>query len=319
MPAPFPIVVSGSIAIDRIMSFSGRYADYIRPEKLDALSISIFLDRLQDVYGGVGANIAYSLALLGERPILLGSVGVDGRVFLERLAHLGVDITHVHESRFATASFSVMTDADENQIGGFYPGAMFDSDMLTLEPWKDRRPIVMVSPHDPKAMRNQVAQCKRWGLYLCYDVGQQVSNLEAMDLRKGVAAANLLILNEYELDALCAKIGSTEAEVKASVGVVVVTRGKMGSTIEGSKLKRKIEVGVVEPKAVADPTGAGDGYRAGFLYGLARGWGLKTCGQLGATCAAYTLESMGPQSHEFNYTLVAKRYEATFGALPHKA
>src|SRR5689334_6381164 len=130
-----PIVISGSIAIDRIMSFSGRYVDYILPEHLDALSVSIFLDKLTTTYGGVGANIAYTLALLGEEPTLLGSVGPDGADYLEQLKAAGVNVRYVHRSQLPTATFNVITDADENQVGGFYPGAMADAKSLSFEPW----------------------------------------------------------------------------------------------------------------------------------------------------------------------------------------
>jgi adenosine kinase len=307
-----PIVVSGSIAIDRIMSFAGRYSDHMRPEKLDSLSISIFLQELHDTYGGVGANIAYTLALLGEEPFLLGSVGQDARLYLEKLAHHGVNITHVHESNLPTASFNVITDGDENQIGGFYPGAMFDSKMLSFEPWKGQKPIAVVSPHDPVAMKRQVAECRRWGLSLCYDVGQQVSNLEAADIAEGVDAAEVLILNDYEMTALAAKTGRAIAAIKAAVPIVVTTLGKDGSLIEGAAVPQPIRVGVVKPQRVADPTGAGDAFRGGFLYGRARGWELRDCARLGATAAAYAIEHTGTQGHHFTPAQLTRRYQAAF-------
>ncbi len=312
-PTPSPVVVSGSIAIDRIMKFDGRYKDYIRPEKLESLSISVFLKELQDCQGGVGANIAYSLALLGESPVLVGAAGRDAVAYMEKLAHLGVDITQVHESELPTASFNVMTDGDENQVGGFYPGAMFDSASLTFEPWRRADAILVVSPHDPVAMRRQVEQCAQWDLRLCYDVGQQVSNLDAEDLRAGVETAQWLILNEYEMSAMAAKIGRSVADIKAKVPVVVTTLGKMGSVIEGTEVAETVRVGIVKPEHVADPTGAGDAYRAGFLYGLARGWDLKVCGQLGAVCGTYAIESVGTQGHKFSLKEVATRYEEAFG------
>src|SRR5262249_55786672 len=148
-------------------------------------------DSLVDAHGGVGANIVYSLALLGEKPVLLGSVGKDGLLYMEKLASAGVDITHVHESNLPTASFTVITDSDQNQVGGFYPGAMFDSDNLDLKPWKDENPIIVVAPHDPKAMKRQVAECKKWKLRLLYDIGQQVSNLPGEDMREGINAAEI--------------------------------------------------------------------------------------------------------------------------------
>jgi adenosine kinase len=307
-----PIVVSGSIAIDRIMSFTGRYREHIQPEKLDALSISIFLDELHDSYGGVGANIAYSLALLGDEPFLLGSVGKDGLLYMEQLAHHGVNIAHVFESKLPTASFNVITDSDQNQVGGFYPGAMFDSDALSLAPWKAQNPIVVVSPHDPKAMHRQVQECQDWGLKLCYDIGQQVSNLPGDQMRAGVEAAEILILNEYELSVLSTKTGLSVEKIKQTVPVVITTLGKKGSIIEGANVDAPIEVGIAKPEHVADPTGAGDAFRAGFLYGYARGWPLKASAQLGAVCGTYAIEKPGTQSHEFTYDQAAARYQATF-------
>jgi adenosine kinase len=312
-----PIVVSGSIAIDRIMSFSGRYRDHIRPDKIESLSVSIFLDELHDANGGVGANIAYSLALLGEEPFLVGSVGKDAVAYMEQLAHEGVNIKYVHESKLPTASFSVFTDADQNQIGGFYPGAMFDSDTLSFEPWKDQNPIVVVAPHDPKAMKRQVAECKKWKLRLCYDIGQQVSNLPGEDMAEGLDAAEILILNDYELSVLAMKTGLSAEEIKAKVPIVVTTFGKEGSIIEGASVPKPIRVGVVKAKKVADPTGAGDAFRAGFLYALAREWSLKSAAQLGAVCGTYAVESLGTQTHRFTPEEIAKRYQANFQeALP---
>jgi adenosine kinase len=307
-----PIVVSGSIAIDRIMNFSGTYRDHIRPEKLDSLSISIFLDSLKDTYGGVGANIAYTLALLGDQPYLLGSVGHDGLMYMEHLAHRGVNIQYVHESELSTASFNVITDTDQNQVGGFYPGAMFDSESLTLAPWKDQSPIIVVSPHDPIAMARQVAECKEWGLTLLYDVGQQVNNLEGKALKDGVLAADILILNDYEMTVLGEKTGLQVEKIKQTVPIVITTLGKDGSVIEGTAVAEPVQIGSVLPETVVDPTGAGDAYRAGFLYGYARGWPLKESAQLGATCATYVIESMGTQTHHFTVRQVAERYTNTF-------
>jgi adenosine kinase len=301
------------------MSFTGRYREHIQPEKLDALSISIFLDSLQDSYGGVGANIAYSLALLGDEPILLGSVGKDGLLYMEQLAHHGVNIAHVFESKLPTASFNVITDSDQNQVGGFYPGAMFDSDTLSFAPWKDQSPIVVVSPHDPKAMHRQVQECKDWGLKLCYDIGQQVSNLPGDQMRAGVEAAEILILNEYELSVLSSKTGLSVEKIKQTVPIVITTLGQKGSIIEGTSVDAPIEVGIAKPDQVADPTGAGDAFRSGFLHGYARSWPLKACAQLGAVCGTYAIEKPGTQAHEFTLETVAARYQASFNeSLPSK-
>jgi adenosine kinase len=308
-----PIIISGSIAIDRIMNFSGKYRDHIRPDKLDSLSISIFLDELKDACGGVGANIAYSLALLGDEPFLVGSVGPDAVAYLEKLAHDGVNITRVFESKLPTATFNVITDADQNQVGGFYPGAMFDSDTLSFAQWKNDDPIVVISPHDPKAMKRQVAECQKWRLRLLYDVGQQVSNLSGKDMAEGVRAAEILILNEYELGVLSEKTGWKAEGIKQTVPIVITTFGKKGSIIEGSRVPKPITVGVAKPKQVADPTGAGDAFRSGFLYGFMRGWHLKAAAQLGAVTSSFAIETLGTQSHRFTLDTVKVRYEDAFG------
>lgn len=307
-----PIVISGSIAIDRIMNFSGKYRDHINPEKLDSLSISIFLDGQLDARGGVGANIAYSLALLDEEPFLLGSVGTDATAYMESLAHDGVNITHVFESKLPTAAFNVITDADQNQVGGFYPGAMFDSGTLSFEPWKNDDPLVVVSPHDPKAMKRQVAECAQWKLRMLYDVGQQVSNLNGKDMAEGLRAAEILILNEYELSVLAKKTGLSVHQIKQQVPIVITTLGSKGSVIEGSRVPKAITVGVCKPKQVADPTGAGDAFRSGFLYGFVRGWHLKACAQLGAVTAAYAIEAVGTQNHRFTLAQAKARYAQAF-------
>lgn len=311
------IVVSGSIAIDRIMRFPKRYKDYISPDKLDSISISPLLDDLQDVHGGVAANICYSLALLGEEPVLLGAVGKNGLLYMEELAHHGVNITHVFESQLPTATFTVFTDADQNQIAGFYPGAMYDSETESIEPWKDTQSIIVVSPNDPRAMRRQVAECAKWGLRLFYDVSQQINDVSVEDLAAGIEAAELIILNDHEISML-SKLLETDIEtIKQKVPVVITTLGKQGSIIEGARVSEPMHVGVVTPRQVADPTGAGDAFRSGFLYGYARDWPLKACAQLGATCSTYAIESLGTQSHAFTLDEIKQRYRDAFGeALP---
>lgn len=294
------------------MSFDGSYADHLHAEKLDSVSVSIFLNSLTDSYGGVAANIAYTLALLGEEPYLLGSVGADGLSYMERLAHMGVNIAHVYESPLPTASFNVITDAQQNQVGGFYPGAMFDSDSLDLAPWYERNPLVVLSPHDPTAMRRQVAEIKKMGLSLCYDIGQQVSNAPADDMRAGIQAAEILILNEYELSVLSKKTGLSLEDIKAQVPVVITTRGPEGSTIEGATVPEPSTIGIASPSVLSDPTGAGDAYRAGFVFGYTRNWPLKTCGQLGAVCASFAIEKTGTQTHTCTLATIAARYTQAF-------
>jgi len=306
------IVICGSIAIDQIMNFSGKYKDYIKPEMLHVLSISILLDNKAVNYGGVGANICYTLALLGENPILLGSVGSDTSYYLKRLQSMGIDISHIHKSEEPTACFTVFTDSDDNQIGGFFAGAMSDGGSLSFNDWKGQKIFAVISPHDPFAMSRQVEECKKNKMRLFYDIGQQVVNVPAEDLIAGIHAAELLILNDYEFATLCERTGRTAEEIKKLVPVVVVTKGKGGSTISGKKVEKPIEVPAAKPANIVDPTGAGDAFRAGFLFGYVRELDLATCGKIGSVASVYAIENHGTQEFSFTKTDFAKRYQENF-------
>lgn len=305
------LIICGSIALDRIMDFSGRYRDLIRPDKLHVLSLSVLLDKMEETPGGVAANIARGIAQLGERPVLLGSVGPDAFAYMKELKAANIDTAYVHVSQLPTASFNVMTDSEDNQIGGFYPGAMSDSKKLSLKPWSGQDALVCVSAHDPASMRAQAEECKQYGLRLVYDPGQQVSNSPAEDLKAGVEAAEVLIANDYELGTLSEKTGLDADDIKAKLPVLVTTLGKDGSVIEGVKVKKPIKVAACAPTRIADPTGAGDAYRAGFLYGYLRQWPLLECGRLGSAVASYIIEHHGTQAR-LSKKDIKERYRETF-------
>lgn len=304
------LVVCGSIAIDRIMNFSGRYRDLIKPDKLHALSISMLLDKLEDSPGGIGANVAANLAMLGEQPVLLGSVGTDAKAYIEELKNLGVDTSHVHFSELPTASFNVITDSEDSQVGGFYQGAMSDSQSLSFKPWQGKDALMVVSAHNPEAMNRQAAECSEYKLRLVYDPGQQVSD-PATDLKAGIEAAEILLVNDYELSVLCQKVGTSPEDLKAKLPLVITTYGKNGSIIDGTSVDAPISVGIANPESVVDPTGAGDGYRAGFLYGYSRQWDVRQSGQLGAVVASFIVERHGTQQR-FSKQDIINRYRDNF-------
>lgn len=306
------LVLLGSISIDRIMNFTGRYEDKIQPDKLHVLSLSILIDNLEHTRGGVAANIAYSLALLGDHSSLLTSIGPDGTDYLDYLGSLDIDTTHVHKSQLPTSTFTVITDANDCQVGGFYPGAMADSDSLTLSPWHNTNSFIVVSPYDPTTMARVVQEAQVQHLPLIYDIGQQVSNVPVEDLLAGVKAAKVLILNDYELGVLATRTNQTEDSIKSQVPIVITTLGEQGSRIEWNSLKTPISIPAVTGLKVVDPTGAGDAYRAGFLYGYRRGWDLKLCGQLATVTASFALEHHGTQVHSYTKDQLAKRYQTTF-------
>lgn len=304
------LIVCGSIAIDRIMNFSGRYRELIKPDKLHALSISMLLDKLEDSRGGIGANITANLAALGEEPVLLGSVGPDAKAYIKDLAERGVDTSHVHFSDLATASFNVITDSEDSQVGGFYQGAMSDSESLSFKPWQGKDALMMISAHNPQAMNRQVAECRDYKLRLVYDPGQQVSD-PATDLAGGIEAAEVLLVNDYELGVLCDKTGINHETLRTKLPLMITTLGRDGSVIDGTLLDKPLHIGIAKPAAVVDPTGAGDGYRAGFLYGYLRQWDVRASGQLGAVVASFIIEKHGTQQ-QFSKQAIIDRYRENF-------
>lgn len=305
------IVISGSVALDRIMSFSGHFKDLIEPAKLHVLSVSVLVDTAETAHGGIGANISYNLAFLGEKPILLASVGKDAAAYVQDLSDLGVQTDHVHVSNLGTASFNVLNDSEGNQVGGFYPGAMSDSDSLSFKPFAEAANLFWIAPHDPSSMRNQIVECQQLGLKYGYDPGQQVTNLSADDLKLGIQGAEIVMINEYELEVLMKKTGFTVSQLQQTVPLLIVTHGKNGSEISGKSQHDTVKVGAAKPDNVVDPGGAGDAYRGGFLYGYLRGWDLQKSAQLGAVLASFVIEQHGPQA-KFDKMAIIDRYKATF-------
>lgn len=312
MSSNLKIIISGSIAIDRIMNFKGKYKDQIKKDKLHVLSLSVLLNDLKNTHGGVGANISYNLALLGEKPILIGSVGHDAKDYINKLSSLNIDTTNIHFSALNTASFNVITDLDDNQVGGFYPGAMSDNNTSSFQKYKAETAIFVVSPDDPSLMNKLVSECKENNLRLFYDFGQQVSNSPPEHLLAGIKAAEIIIANDYEMSVLSDKIGLTIDQIKQTVPVCITTLGEKGSTIEGKSVPIPLCIKAAKPKQVLDPTGAGDAYRAGFLFGFCHGLDLQTCGQIGSITAIYAVETQGTQEHTFTLEEFKTRYLKNF-------
>ncbi|OGJ37608.1 MAG: hypothetical protein A2383_02970 [Candidatus Pacebacteria bacterium RIFOXYB1_FULL_39_46] len=309
------LILAGSISIDQIMNFKGKYKDFIQANKLHVLSISILVDKLQRSHGGIGANIAYNLALLGEKSILFGSVGADAKDYLKKLAELGVDVTHVYFSQLPTATFSTLTDLDDNQIGGFYPGAMSDSATLSFIPWKNKNVLAIISAHDPIAMKRQVAECTLHKIRYVYDISQQVVNVENEDLIAGLKNTELLFVNDYELGIISQKLAKSETEIKKSLPLCVITLGKDGCQIDGNQMNQSIQVSAVPNLKVVDPTGAGDAFRAGFLFGYIRDWPLEKCAKLGSVVASFAISQHGTQEHNFSLLDCQERYRQTYQEL----
>lgn len=308
------LILTGSISIDRIMNFGGHYKDLIQPDKLHVLSLSILIDGLTNSRGGTAANIAYSLALLGEHPILLGSFGSDGNEFQNSLKQLGVDTKYSTISSLPSATYTVLTDADDNQIGGFYPGAMSDISSLTLSPWYGTKSLIVISANDPVGMDQLVKECIAHNLDYAYDLGQQVTNITVEQMKLGISNAKILFVNDYEFGAILGRTGFTEAELNNMIPIIVTTLGPIGTRITGSNISKPIEIPSVKDVTIIDPTGAGDAYRSGFLYGYVRGFDLKTCAQLGSITATYTIELHGTQTHTFTLADIREKLYINYGA-----
>lgn len=306
------LILSGSIAIDRIMNFNGSYKDLIKSDKIHVLSLSVLLKELKDTHGGVAANIAYTLGLLGQNPILLGSVGTDAKSYIEKLSNLKINTSEIIYSKLPTASFNVITDNNDNQIGGFYPGAMGDTKKISFKKWKDSDSLFVISPNDPELMNKLVNECKEYKLKMLYDFGQQVSNSSPENLLNGIKQAEIIIANDYEMAVLCDKIKYTLEQVKSMVPICITTLGEKGSIIEGKNIEKPIKIKSAKPKKVLDPTGAGDAFRAGFLFGYTNQMDLKICGQIGSVSAVYAVETYGTQEHFFTKKEFERRYQENF-------
>jgi adenosine kinase len=307
------IVVTGSIAYDYLMTFPGRFAEHILPEQIHRLSVSFLVDEMRKQRGGCAANIAYNLALLGERPQLMGTVGQDFDAYRTWLEGQGVDTSLIRtEDDLFTASFFVSTDLDGNQIANFYTGAMARARELSLHKLDHEAiDLVVISPNDPQAMVKYAAECQVLGIPYAYDPSQQIVRLSGEELTMGLRGASLLVVNEYEFEMLREKTGLTADQIRSTPSeACIVTQGSEGSCIWARGDVYPIPPAL--PQCVDDPTGVGDAYRAGLIKGLALELPWSLSGRLGSIAATYALEQPGPQSHHYTPEAFVSRFRAHF-------
>jgi adenosine kinase len=289
------IAVTGSIATDHLMTFDGLFSEQLLPDQLTNLSVVFLADGLEVRRGGTGANIAFGMGVLGLRPELIGSVGRDAADYLQWLADHGVDVSGVRVSEtLASPRFTVTTDNAQNQIGSFYPGAMAEAAGISLV--DVAADLVLVSPNDPGAMLNHTAECRDRGVPFAADPSQTLTFLDGDAIRALVDGATYLFTNEYEAGLVHAKTGWSDADVLELVGTRITTHGAKGVVVQ-RKGEPDLHVGVVPAHHVADPTGVGDGFRAGFLTATAWGLGLERACQVGAALATHVVETVGPQEY----------------------
>jgi adenosine kinase len=309
-----PIAVTGSIATDHLMHFPGKFADLMVADQLDRMSLSFLVDDLVIRRGGSAANIAFGLGVLGQSPLLVGAVGGDFAEYRTWLEDHGVDCSAVLvRDDVHTARFVCTTDDDMRQIASFYTGAMAHSREIALAPLVPRGlDIVLVGASDPEGMLRHTAECRELGIPFVADVSQQVARMEGPELRLLVEGARYLMTNDYEWELLQKKTGWTDEQVSERVDVRITTFGEHGAKIVGREID-EIAVGVVPETGKVDPTGVGDGFRAGFLAGTAGGLSLERAAQLGSLIAVEVLETEGGQEWPWDRADALRRLGEAFG------
>lgn len=306
------IVLTGSIAFDYLMTFPGHFKEHILPERLDRLSLSFLVESLIRRPGGIAANIAYTMALLGERPKVMATVGPDFEPYLNELRELGVDTSTIRTiPDVFTASFFVSTDRSNAQIASFFPGAMAHAAEISLSQLDEQVDLAVISPNDPQAMSLYIQECKSLDIPYAYDPSQQIVRMEGEALEQGLIGSDMLFANDYEIALIEEKTGLDLDELRQQIRLTVMTRGEHGTEIYSPEGHVHIEA--VEPTHIADPTGVGDAFRAGFLKGYMNGADLELCGQLGALSATFCLESDSPQGHKFTLGEFRTRFRQCFG------
>ncbi|MGE9808003.1 MULTISPECIES: carbohydrate kinase family protein [unclassified Janibacter] len=310
------ILITGSIATDHLMTFKGKFADSLVVEQLDKVSLSFLADDLQIRRGGVAANIAFGMANLGQRPVLVGAVGEDFASYRSWLERHGVDCESllVSETRH-TARFVCTTDDDMAQIATFYAGAMSEARQIELGPIAHRiggADMVLIGANDPEAMLRHTRECRTRGIPFIADPSQQLAFSDGDTIRELIDGAEYLITNEYESHLTEKKTGWTADEIASRVNHRVMTKGKDGVVIT-SRDGESIDVGVAREVRKADPTGVGDAFRAGFITGLSAGLPHRECAELGSMLATYVIETVGTQEYELGKARFLDRLAEAYG------
>ena len=309
------ILVTGSLAIDRIMVFQDRFKNHILPDKLHILSVSFHVPTLDECFGGCAGNIAYGARLLGGGPLTVAAPGRGFGAYGAWLDACGIrrDGISVFDDVY-TAQCFITTDLDDNQIVAFHPGAMERANTLRLDGFLAGASIALVGPDDNLAMRQHAAALKASGVPTVIDPGQQLINFDGPGLLALLDGARVYIVNDYEWAVTLERTGLPEDALVERAGAVIVTRGAEGSTVFENGAR--VDVPPVKAERVVDPTGCGDAYRAGLLFGLDRGLPVAAAARIGSLMGSLAVEQRGTQSVRADLAAIRARYEGAFGAAP---
>ena len=309
-------LICGSIAYDNIMVFQGRFKEHILPDQIHILNVSFLVPELRREFGGCAGNVAYNLRLLGGDPRIMATVGSDFGPYRTWLTRQGVNLAHVLEvPEMLTAQAYITTDLDDNQITAFHPGAMNEAHRITVPEGAARADagitVAIVSPDGRQGMLDHAAQLHAAGIPFIFDPGQGLPMFDGLDLRYFVDRATWVALNDYEARLLTDRTGWSEDEVAGKVRALIVTHGALGSTIWADG--ERCEIPAVKPRVILDPTGCGDAYRAGLLYGITRGLSWADTGRLASLLGAIKIAHKGTQNHHFTPASLAQEFHAAFG------
>ncbi len=304
------ILVSGSLAYDRIMDFPGRFRDHILPDKIHILNVSFAVNGIKENFGGTAGNIAYNLALLNEKPIILSCAGKGFNAYEKWLIRNKIDSSQIKKIKSRnTASANIITDKSDNQITGFNPGALrAGRGVFSKKLLKDS--IAIIAPGNNNDMEQYAELYKQKKVKYIFDPGQEITSLKRAALKNSINGAWILIGNDYEISAMKRRLGWTDKALLGKITMLVVTKGVKGSEIYYQN--SIIKIPVAKPKGILDPTGAGDAYRAGLIKGLINGWPLGKAGRLAGLVAVYAVEKYGTQNHRFNLKEIEARYKRNF-------
>lgn len=310
-------IITGSVAYDNIMNFPGHFKDHIMPEKIHVLNLSFLVDTMKRQRGGVAANIAYTMALLGVPPAVFTSVGAnDWADYAEWMHRHGIDtrFMNVVPDEF-TATCYITTDLDNNQITGFYTGAMaHDKQRSLLEVPRDEMDLVVIGPTEPEPIVRFTRECQELGVPYVYSPIWQIIRMTGDEIAEGIRGAKVVVANDYEYELIKDKTGLDQHAILDHSEMVVTTKGKHGSVI----LTRD-EVAAIPaatPRQVVDPVGAGDAFLGGLVAGLQMGMDIHRAGRVAALAAVYAVEQYGTQAHSYTRDEFAERYHENFGEEP---
>ncbi len=312
------VVCTGSIAYDYILSFKGRFKDHIIPDKTHILNLSFLVDDLQKRRGGVAGNYAYNLALLGYPAAVLATAGSDAHEYRDWLAGLGIDCRGLRllDGELSATGFTT-TDLDDNQLTGYYGGAMWKAGVLGLEDAPPDPDAVIIGPNDPGAMKRLVRECRDRGARFVFDPAHQLPMMSAEDVMDSTDRAWIVIGNDYELELIQQRTGRDVKGLLQMAQMIVTTLGRHGSRIDTRD--GVVEIPAAKAYREADPTGCGDAYRAGLVAALLRGLDLDVAGRIASLAATYAVEQIGTIEHTYTRAQFAERYQESFGhSLPER-